>query len=83
MLAKKTDFLFQKKSTTKTNETKPKALPRHPRTLAKHHLDEFTVNESETPGLDFLLKVPRGKQKGEDFREQLAVPAPLRQLSKG
>ena len=58
-----------------------KPFPRHPRTLAKHQLDEFTVNESETHGLDFPLKVPRGKQEGEDFRELLAVPALPRQLS--
>ena len=60
-----------------------KPFPRHPRTLAKHQLDEFTVNESETQGLDFPLKVPRGKQEGKKFRERLVVPAQLCQLNKG
>ena len=60
-----------------------KPFPRHPRTLAKHQLDEFTVNESETQGLDFPFKVPRGKREGKNFRERLAVPAQFRQLRKG
>jgi len=64
---------------------KPNQKPflRHPRTLAKHQLDEFTVNESETQGLGFPLRVRREKQEGKNFREQLAVPAQLCQLNKG
>lgn len=74
----KTDFLFQGKSTTrKQTKLNQKLFPRHLRTLAKHQLDEFTVNESEAHGLDFPLKAARRKQEGVDFTEQLAVPAPL------
>ena len=86
---KKRDFLFQRKSKHHTythsqrNETKPKALSEISKNSCQTQLDEFTVNESETQGLDFPFKVPRGKREGKNFREQLAVPAQFRQLSKG
>lgn len=73
---------FKGKAQQENRQNQIKSFPSHPGTLAKHQLDEFTVNESETHGLDFRLKVQRRKQEGVDFTEQLAIPALLCQLSK-
>lgn len=52
---------FKGKAQQENRQNQIKSFPSHPGTLAKHQLDEFTVNESETHGLDFSLKVQRRK----------------------
>ena len=83
-------FLLGKNRLPISKEKRYKNKWNQPKALSETSKDYYQTptwwvhsNESETHGLDFPLKGPRGKQEGEDLRGQLAVPAPLCQPSQG